>query len=216
MGIRSSPNKRSQEGRTFVKASSVGEWRNTISLAQFVRLNEEEFGKWGERDILEIKGKKHCGAWVPNTAYVHKGNVDGKIGSKGGLTFVNMWTTKRLDVITEHYKQIGYHVKRDNSVTVNKIRSSLQDNNIIAWAFGGHGHKDHGWIQDVEGAYMSAAEALLVHQRLAHVVIYSCYAGIDSWYKIISKYGTINITEDNLWIAFTDWDELPARGREEW
>ena len=59
---------RTKEAKTFIEASGVWEMKHNIKgLAQLVRLNEEEFDKWGKRAIHKVNGIKKCGAWVPNT-----------------------------------------------------------------------------------------------------------------------------------------------------
>lgn len=205
------PAQRSKETKTFVVADGVWEMKYNIKgLAQLIRLNEEEFDNWGKRALHKVNGIKKCGAWVPNTAYVNKGDVSAVFGPKGGITFVNLWVTLELNDIERHFEGLGYRVQRDNSVTYNSAISQFSSENIIAWSFGGHGFEGSLFTTDESTISDHDAKRNLKY-KLAEVILLSCQAGYNgSWKNIISKYGTLRASELSINAAFTDWEDLPT------
>lgn len=202
---------RTKEAKTFIEASGVWEMKYNIKgLAQLVRLNEEEFEKWGKRAIRKVNGIKKCGAWVPNTAYVNKGDVSAICGPKGGITFVNLWVTLELNDIERHFESLGYHVQRNNSMTYDAAISQFSSGNIIAWSFGGHGFEGALFTTDDLAISDSDAKRSLKY-KLAEIVLLSCQARYNgSWENIKSKYGLLRASELSINAAFTDWEDLPT------
>jgi RHS repeat-associated protein len=128
------PAQRSKEARTFVEAASLSEYLHNIKgLAQYVRLNEDEFDKWGERDVVEINGKKRCGAWVPNTVLAYWA------GELGG--FGKGWVKWNKNI--KYYEAKGYRIDENSDWLgyqfSNYLRTETQSKNLYGIYFWGHG-----------------------------------------------------------------------------
>ncbi len=232
------PAERTKEARTFVFANSVSEWKYGIKgLAQMIGLNEEEFDKWGERALHKVNGRQHCGAWVPNTAFVNKGDVAAAIFAMRNLkdkkgedwawitkriNWTNLWLSMELNDVEDHFREQGYKTVRLDRISSKKVLDTqFANSKSIAWAFAGHGlgggaiaikSEYHAGELVPEFYYPKNAKAALDHQ-LAEVIMLSCYArqsGQGSWQEIVSPYGTLRASTGLLNAMTIDWDELPT------
>lgn len=123
---------RTKEAKTFVEASGVWEMKYNIKgLAQLVRLNEEEFDKWGQRSIHKVNGIKKCGAWVPNTAYLDVGSYS--------WGFLRVWLLGFKSGLNSLWESKGLHVVYSNGVSAQDVLSHLQSDDIYSYAYLGHG-----------------------------------------------------------------------------
>jgi RHS repeat-associated protein len=198
---------RRKEGRTFVEASGVWEWKYGIeSLARLVRLNEEEFNKWGKRDIHKVNGVRKCGAWVPNTAYVDRGDIswDFYIGK-----IPNIWLITESHNIENHFLSEGYKTKLAKANRRSIVDSHLSNSDIIAWGFVGHGAGNGHIVLDFDEnqGYDHNLAKNKINHKLAEVIIFACEAGRGGWGEIVSKYGQLHASS-NSFDSWDDWDDI--------
>jgi len=205
---------RHRQARTFVEANDVWEWKYNIrGLAQFVRLNEEEFDKWGKRAVHSVYGVKKCGAWVANVAYVDGGDM-GLFGSP----IPNPFLQTELENIRNHYWRQGYATIMAHNQTKPSINSHLSDPDIIAWGFSGHGYQGSLVLPPDNVAYDARDAVSSIDHKLAQVILFACdagyrtmnedRAGYPSWKDLISRYGSISMSATAI-RAGSDWDDLP-------
>ncbi|HPD48640.1 MAG TPA: RHS repeat-associated core domain-containing protein [Anaerohalosphaeraceae bacterium] len=197
---------RTKEGRTFVIANDVWEMKYNIKgLAQLVRLNEEQFDDWGKRAIREVNGIKKCGAWVPNTAYVDRGEIS-YIGS-----IPNPWLITETNNIKNHFLSEGYSTIVTTNVDGSCIDAHLSSGNIIAWGVVAHG------VDGAEGTIMLSQDEgytihdakRVIHHKLSEVILFVCWGRQGRWEGIRSRYGTLRASNASF-SCWHDWDDLPT------
>ncbi len=204
--------KRVEETRTFVVASGVWEMKYNIrGLAQFVRLNEEEFSKWGKRAIYNVNGVNKCGAWVPNRAYVDAGDI-----SFFGVP--NIFLQMEMENIFHYFYGEGYRPKIVKKNSIASLDQHLSDSDIIAWAFVGHGAGGALNLPE-DSSYRAPHASSVLHHKLAQVILFACEAGKKEiwddrigyigWKALISRYGSISISSKSF-RSWSDWDDLPT------
>ena len=164
---------RTKEEKTFVEASGVWEMKNDIrGLAQLVRLDEEEFDKWGKRATHKVNGINKCGAWVPNTVLAHWGGVFGGIGK----TWV--WWSRDVNFLRSR----GYLVKNEKDWTVSRFENYLDAQTASKYLYGlffwGHGGEDGLLLKDRgdQRIYYTEYRNWPLHYKLGFGFLYACYS----------------------------------------
>ena len=119
--------------------------------------------------------------------------------------FLNIFVSKELNDIENHFKSLGYYVLRSNSLTISVVDGQFRDKNIIAWAFGGHGIYDNNGnsngqiaLSRFEGyaSFMGKSE---LNYKIAEMILYSCGAGIGNWKEhMVSSNGVLRATKETI------------------
>ena len=207
---------------------------DTISqLARKVRLEVGEFNKWiklegfgkilteqGEKALWELTlADKICPGekvTVPNTAYVNKGNVRGELLGNIMTERYNLFDllmTLELYDIESHFKELGYKTIRVNIATPWILNYEFSSQDIVAWAYAGHGIG--GWLllgePDMPELYDADNAISSLHHKLAEVIIITCQARLGNWDRIISyPFGVLRASAEK--IPYTiDWEDLPTK-----
>ena len=164
-------------------------------IAGMVRLDLDEFDKWAE--ISEDK----CGYMVPNTAYIHRGDVS------GWEYFVEL----QINDIEKFFHSMGYFVVRKNDIEQGTDMSAdLGNKDIVAWAFGGHGVEEGELVLLRSNLYSVDEASKAIHHKIAYVILYACYAGQSDWKPLISQYGALYATKKKIHPWWDYWDTLPV------
>jgi len=212
------PSVRQLYTRTFVIARNVVEWLHDIrGLARLVKLDEDEFPKWGKHAIAWVNGTRECGAWVPNTAIVERGDM--RIQKKGGRksAWDNPFFLQESAAIAAHFRNAGYFTIEAATSTRKSWNKHFSSPDLIAWGFVGHG-LEGGLVMSDESLYYGDDAVRVLNHKLAQAILFTCEAGyvnpawkgrIPTWKDIVSKYGTIHMSTESIVIGGS-WRNLPV------
>jgi RHS repeat-associated protein len=205
-------------GKNALVVPDCGETLDKEAIAELTGLDAMEFDKWAKP-----VGNSYL---VPNTAYVDRGNVADQIipgidYKTKTFNLVNLSIIIELNDIAKYFTDQGYDVIRKNDVNLANLNSHFADQNIIAFAFGGHG-AGKGELVSVNGDTYAAIDAVKVlNHKLARVILYSCEAafqsewdknhGIPKWADIVSPNGSFLAPMGTFRAFNTDWEELLYR-----
>lgn len=167
-------------------------------LAGKIRLNASEWRKWLKPE--EVYTKPHdldtpltsCDAFsVPNTAY-----IDVSVYTVGWMRF---WLLQYRFNLQSRWKEAGYRVHYSYySVTKDLVLAHLNDPDIYAYAYLGHGGAGYLMLGEDEAVWIAAGR--YTRFGIVEMQLIACYTndGADSWKKNVSKEGILVTVEGEL------------------